>query len=170
MNMALLVYESIPAIIDLGHRYHLQSTSGNLLNSTCLPPCRLLRYSVYVRPPEHISYELGYVRIYFAEDIIGVLIEKQAYDFIQAVGGFGGCLGMFLGVFLYVSLDRLTRLLVARRVEPDRWSVWINSTLKSHGCTSFKFGTFVSHARLCYEFQVPLFLYRKSNDSIDLIQ
>ncbi|CAG0902160.1 unnamed protein product [Darwinula stevensoni] len=82
-------------------------------------PCHRLRYSVNVKTPNQAFDENSYLWIYFPEDIVDVLVEKEAYNLMQAVGEFGGCLGMFLGISLvsvYESPCRLIELLAARRI------------------------------------------------------
>ncbi|CAG0890186.1 unnamed protein product [Darwinula stevensoni] len=91
-------------------------------NCICPPPCHRLRYALDVRTPKQAFDEYSYLWIYFSEDIVEVLVEKEAYDLIQVVGEFGGCLGMFLGISLvsiYESLDRLIRFLVAKRIASE---------------------------------------------------
>ncbi|CAG0896106.1 unnamed protein product, partial [Darwinula stevensoni] len=121
MNVSLPVCDNMGEIVNHTRTYHLLSTkvSQSNLNCSCPPPCNRLRYTVEVSPPSDAFDNNGYVWIYFSEDILEVLVEKEAYDLIQAVGEFGGCLGMFLGislVSLYESLDRVIRFFVAKRI------------------------------------------------------
>ena len=69
-----------------------------------------------VQPPDEklTMKELrqGEVDIDFIENTADILTENQSYDFVQMVGEFGGCLGLFLGISLvsiYEFFDQLCR-------------------------------------------------------------
>ncbi|CAG0898578.1 unnamed protein product [Darwinula stevensoni] len=98
-------------------------------NCPCQTPCQQIRYSVDVQPAENFTHDKrslmevllpekgSQVFIYFFEKTAEVLTESQAYDFIQMLGEFGGCLGLFLGISIvsvYESLDRYIRSVFAR--------------------------------------------------------
>ena len=122
MNLSQPVCGKMEEVIILTVAYRGYTTIGTLPNCSCQPPCQLIRYSVEVQPSEKIESGedvVTQIRIYFVEKTAEVLTERQAYDFIQAVGEFGGCLGMFLGislVSLYEFLDWYIRIGFARFV------------------------------------------------------
>ncbi|CAG0897239.1 unnamed protein product [Darwinula stevensoni] len=121
MNVSLPVCDHIGDIVMLARLFNYGMAYGHQLHTNCLcpPPCHRLRYAVDVRTPNEAFNKYSYLWIYFSEDIIEILVEKEVYDLIQAVGEFGGCLGMFLGislVSLYETLDRLIRFFIARRI------------------------------------------------------
>ncbi|CAG0896207.1 unnamed protein product [Darwinula stevensoni] len=121
MNVSLPLCDNMGEIVNMTRTYQrlLTNTRQSDLNCSCPPPCNRLRYTMEVGTQKNSFDDNGNIWIYFPEDIVEVLVEKEAYDLIQAVGEFGGCLGMFLGislVSLYESLDQLIRIFIARRV------------------------------------------------------
>ena len=95
--------------------------SDIFMSCHCHSPCQFFRYPVHVQPPD-VSVKLsalgrGAVDIGFVENTAEILIESPAHDFVQIVGEFGGCFGLFLGVSLvsmYEFLDRFCRSFFAR--------------------------------------------------------
>ncbi|CAG0892734.1 unnamed protein product [Darwinula stevensoni] len=118
MNLSLPVCEDIlEEIVPLAMTIDSAAKSF-LMNCSCLSPCQNFRYSVDLQPPDDYSFsKAARLSINVPENTVEVLYESEAYDFIQMVGKFGGCLGLFLGISLvsiYEFLDQYIRYFFTR--------------------------------------------------------
>ena len=129
MNLSLPVCNRMLEIMTLMYAVDSiwDSYGAISMECSCPSPCQLFLYSVDVQTAEEFingkTEGYGEVKIYFAENKAEVLIESEAYDLIQMVGEFGGCLGLFLGISLvsiYQFLNQFIRSFFARFGEDCR--------------------------------------------------